>query len=294
VELDIIDSLEGEFMEIIRIDTLATVFIRPVEGVNAGLIHTQKGMILIDTTSSPAEIRTLFDDVDACLEEVRLVINTHSHSDHTWGNQAFTCPIMAHRLCLERMQYALKNEWSPEVLQSYLSDLEKNDHKKADDFRRTVKDLHITLPSEVFDEQFEGELGGLNYEVIHLGGHTPDLSVVWLPDSRVLFASDLIFQGRYPYIFDADIPAWIIRLNQLMEYDASAIIPGHGVMCGEAEIIDLRDYLQETWDLTTKHIRLGHGLDETATDPAYPRFAEQKYERLHQANIKYMYQQFVG
>jgi cyclase len=157
-----------------------------------------------------------------------------------------------------------------------------------------VKDLHITLPSEVFDEQFEGELGGLNYKVVHLGGHTPDLSVVWLPDSRVLFASDLIFQGRYPYIFDADIPTWIIRLNQLMEFDASAIIPGHGVMCGEVEIIALRDYLQETWELTTEHIRLGHDPDETATDPAYPHFAEQKYERLHQANIKYMYQQFIG
>jgi cyclase len=294
VELDIVYTLNGGFMEIIRIDSLATAFIRPVEGVNAGLIHTPKGMILIDTTSSPAEIKTIFKAVAAHLDEVRLVINTHSHSDHTWGNQVFTCPILAHRMCLERMQHDLKNEWSPEVLQSYLSDLEKTDPNKADCFRRTVKDLHITLPSEVFDERFEGELGGLNYEVIHLGGHTPDLSVVWLPDSRVLFASDLIFQGRYPYIFDADIPLWITRLTQLMEFSASAIIPGHGVMCGEAEIIALREYLQETWNLTTEHIRHGHSPDETAADQVYIRFADQKYERLHQANIKYMYKQLIG
>ena len=148
-------------MEIIRIDSVATAFIRPVEGVNAGLIHTREGMILVDTTSSAEEIIAIFKVVDASIEEVRLVINTHSHSDHTWGNQAFSCPILAHRSCLERMQSALSNEWSPEAFRSYLFDLEKTDPQKADEFRRTMKDLHITLPGEVFDERVERELGGL-------------------------------------------------------------------------------------------------------------------------------------
>ena len=281
-------------MDIIRIDSHATAFIRPQEGVNAGLIHTPSGMILIDTTSSPAEARGLLDAIGALISEVQMVINTHSHSDHTWGNQVFICPILAHRLCLERMKTALTNEWSPETFRSYLADLEKTDPKKADEFHTTVKDLHITLPDKVFDEQFDGELGGLNYQVIHLGGHTPDLSVVWLPESRVLFASDLIFQGRYPYIFDADIPAWIDRLNQLIKFDAAAIVPGHGVMCGETEIIYLRGYLQETWDLTAEHIHAGHSPEETAADPAFPIFHENKYERLHQANIRYMYKQLLG
>ena len=227
---------------------IATAFIRPVEGVNAGLIHTREGMISVDTTSSAGEIMGLLEAVDAQLDEVRLVINTHSHSDHTWGNQVFTCPILAHRACLERMQSALSNEWSLEELQAYISEVEKTDPQKADDFRRTVKDLHITLPGELFEDHYQGELGGVNFEVIHLGGHTPDLSVVWLPESRVLFASDLLFQGRYPYIFDADIPVWIQMLNQLMEFNATTIIPGHGVMCGEAEILYLRDYLQSTWE----------------------------------------------
>lgn len=192
------------------------------------------------------------------------------------------------------MQSAVENEWSQATLQAYLSDLKKTDLQKADEVRKVIKDLHITLPGMVFDERCEGEIGAVNYEVIHLGGHTPDLSVVWLPESRLLFASDLIFQGRYPYIFDADIPVWIARLNQLMEFNASAIIPGHGVMCGAAEIIALRQYLQETWDLTQEHIRQGHSIDEAAGDPAYPRFAEQKYERLHQANIRYIYRQITG
>ena len=280
-------------MEIIRIDSLVTAFIRPKEGVNAGLIHTPAGVILVDTTSSPAEARSLLEASGVSLEEVRLVINTHSHSDHTWGNQVFTCPILAHCSCLERMQVSIKEEWSQDEMQAYLSELEKTDLKKADELRNMLRDLRITLPSQVFDDRYAGELGGLKYEVIHLGGHTPDLSVVWLPESRILFASDLIFQGRYPYIFDADIPAWVARLGTLMEFNAAAIIPGHGVMCGESEILTLREYLQSTWELTAEHIRLGHSEDETATDPAYPRFPGEKYERLHQANIRYMYQQQI-
>jgi glyoxylase-like metal-dependent hydrolase (beta-lactamase superfamily II) len=278
-------------MDIIRIDSVATAFIRPVEGVNAGLIRTSQGVILIDTTSSPAEVKSLLDAVNVRLEEVQLVINTHFHSDHTWGNQIFTCPILAHRMCQGRMQSNLKKEWSSEEFQSYINELKATDPKKAEEFRETMNGLQIKLPDQLFEGRFEGELGGVKYEVIHLGGHTPDLSVVWLPEKRILFASDLIFQGRYPYIFDADIPIWINCLGRLLEFDARMIVPGHGVMCGEADIVALRQYLRVTWDLTAEHIRLDHSADESADDPTYPIFSENKYERLHQANIRYMYQQ---
>ena len=281
-------------MEITRIDSLVTAFIRPDEGANIGLIHTPKGMILIDTTSSPMDIRALLGFVDAGVEEVRMVINTHSHSDHTWGNQLFACPILAHRLCQERMRFSLKDEWSTKELLFYISDLKQEDPKKAEDFRMTVQGLQIKLPDQVFEERYEGELGGLSYAIIHMGGHTPDSAIVWLPEKRVLFASDLIFQGRYPYIFDADIPAWITALSRLREFEAEVIIPGHGRSCGEAEIIALGDYLQQTWELTDKHIRLGHDADETSADPAFPYFAAGKYERLHQANIRYMYEKLTG
>jgi cyclase len=113
--------------------------------------------------------------------------------------------------------------------------------------------------------------------------------VVWLPGEGILYTSDLLFQGRYPYVFDADIPVWIERLDTLLEFGASVIVPGHGVQCGAAEINTLRSYLHETWQRTAEHVRLGHSEDEAAADPSYPIFPGEKYERLHQANIKYMF-----
>jgi cyclase len=282
----------GGLMEIIRIDSLFAAFIRPEQGANVGLVHTAKGMILIDTTSYPSEMEALFEAEGINKQEVQMLINTHFHSDHTWGNQLFSCPILAQRLCRQRMQSSLKNEWRSEVIQAYITDLEKTDPKKAEAVRQNVKGLQIKLPDQVFDDHYHGELGGVKYEVIHMGGHTPDSSIVWIPEKKVLYASDLIFQGRYPYIFDADIPAWIGALSRLLEFEAEVIIPGHGERCGEAEINTLQNYLEVSWQLVMEHVIGGHSIDEAASDRAFPVFPGEKYERLHKDNIRAMYKKF--
>ncbi len=280
-------------MDIARIAPRFTAFIRPKEGANVGLIHTPQGLILIDTSSSPADIQALFTALGARAEEVRLVINTHSHSDHTWGNQVFACPILAHRLCQKLMKSALRRYWSPAALQAYLSTLEKTDLKKAREMHQVLETLQIKLPDQVFESHLQGELGGVNYELVHLGGHTPDCSIVWLPEEKILYASDLVFQGRYPYIFDADIPLWIEALDHLLEFDAKAVIPGHGVICGATEIRTIRSYLQHTWELTREHIQLGHGLKKTLAGDEFPVFPGEKYDLLHQANIRYMFRKLA-
>lgn len=118
--------------------------------------------------------------------------------------------------------------------------------------------------------------------------------MVWLPEAKVLFAGDLIFEGRYPYLSDADVPALIAALKRLPEFGAQAIVPGHGLLCGKAEIAALLDYLEVTWALTADHLAQGHSEDEAVADPSYPRYAERFAERLHEANIRVMYAQLAG
>jgi cyclase len=281
-------------MDLLNLDAQVCAFIRPEDGANVGLLHAEGGLLLIDTASSPAEIIHLLMAVDAQPQQVRQVINTHFHSDHTWGNQLFACPILAHCLCLERMRLNLQEEWSEGEFQAYLAELEQTNPQKAMQFRQTLEGLQIKLPDQVFEQQVNSEFSGLKYKVIHMGGHTPDSAIVWLPELGILFASDLIFQGRYPYLYDADIPEWIVALHRLREYPAQAIVPGHGVRCTPADIDYLINYLQETWDRVAEHIRLGHRLEETVADSAFPFFAVGKYEKLHRANIQYMYQQFIA
>lgn len=251
-------------------------------------------MVVVDTTSCAADVQTLLDAVEVSASEVRLVINTHSHSDHTWGNQLFACPILAHRLCREQMVTNLDGAWTSEALEAAIAERGKIEPDWARDMRKKLIGLRVTPPTETFENRRDLEIGGVRIEVIHFDAHTPDSAVVWLPEARVLFTGDLIFEGRYPYLFDADVPALIAALKRLPEFGAQVIVPGHGLLCGESEIAALLDYLEVTWARTAEHLARGHSADEAAADLSYPRYAEKAAERLHEANIRIMYTQLAA
>jgi cyclase len=279
-------------MEIAEVSPGVTAFVRLDEGANIGLIRTADGVVVVDTTSSPPDMQKLLDAAGVSASEARLVINTHSHGDHTWGNQLFDCPILAHRLCRERMVANLAGPWSAEAIETSIAEGEKTDPDWARETREKLADLRITLPTEVFDGRHELEIGGIRLEVIHFGAHTPGSVVVWLPEAKVLFAGDLIFEGRYPYLGDADVPALISALKRLPEFGAQVIVPGHGILCGEVEIAALVDYLETAWALTADHLAQGYSEDEAVADPNYPRYAEGTTERLRE-NIRVMYAQLA-
>jgi cyclase len=286
-------------MEVVELGQGAVAFLRPDAGANVGLIRTPEGAVLIDTTSCPADMRVLLDAVSLSPAEVVQVINTHQHSDHTWGNQLFACPILAHAKCRAAMAANLQGPWRLDEILASIEERGKTQPQWAAEMRHKIDapeegGLRITLPTETLDEKRELAIGGVRIEVIHLDAHSPGLCVVWLPEARVLYASDLIFEGRYPFIGDADVPEWISVLGRLSEFGAETVVPGHGVLCGEAEMDALRSYLHETWSRTIDHLTMGHSEDETAADVDYPRYAEGAAERYHEANIRMIYRSLGG
>jgi cyclase len=280
-------------MQLTRIDHDITAFLRPEKGANSSLIRTLEGVVVIDTTSCGSDIQHLLDAAEVLASEVCLVINTHMHSDHTWGNQIFACPILAHRLCYEGMVSSLAGPWKIEAIEASIAERGESDPQWASEMRAKVTGLRVTLPTETFEQRHDLEVGGVQIQVIHCNGHTPGSSVVWLPETRTLFAGDLVFEGRYPFIGDADIPSLIDALGRLPELGAATTVPGHGLLCGDQEIRSLADYLSTTWLRTADHIAQGHSADEAASDPGYPRYAEGAADRYHATNIRVMYARLV-
>ena len=129
--------------------------------------------------------------------------------------------------------------------------------------------------------------------MIHLGGHTPCSSVVWLPDESILFAGDLIFQGRYPFLATANIEKLMEALRFLPGLGAQVIVPGHGLLCGNEEVLKQLNYIETTWERTAEHVKKGHDLGEILLDQDYPRCSERGYEELHSWNIRVTYQQLT-
>jgi cyclase len=228
---------------------------------NCGMIHTADGVILVDTTARPVDIQACLASAGVLPEEMCLILLTHSHSDHTSGSPLFDCPVLAHKLTWQRIA------------------------------RRGSERAKKQMPTEVFEDRRELEVGGVKLEVIHAGGHTPGSSVVWLPEAGVLFAGDLIFEGRYPFLATADVPVLMEALRWLPSFGARVIVPGHGLLCGDKQVLDQLAYIESTWARTAEHISLGHTADEAAADPGYARCVGLGFEQLHVWNIEVVYRQ---
>lgn len=228
---------------------------------SCGMIRTTDGVILIDTTARPVDIGACLDSADITPDDVCLVLITHSHSDHTSGIPLFDCTILAHKLTYQRIR------------------------------KRGTERSKTQLPTDTFENRRVFEIGGINLEMIHVGGHTPGSSVVWLPNEQILFAGDLIFEGRYPFLATADVEKLMEALRWLPSLGARVIVPGHGVLCDNEEVLKQLKYIEITWECTVKHIERGHSLNEALKDPKYPRYSELGYEKLHPWNIKVIYHQ---
>ncbi len=248
-------------MEIYEVSPGVTAFIQHEEGSSSGLDKTSDGCVVVDTTSRPGDIQEFLAAVGVTPSDVCQVLITHSHSDHTSGIPIFNCPILAHKLTRHRIA------------------------------KRGTSRAEKQIPTQVFEDRRDLEIGGVRLEFIHTGGHTPGSSVVWLPETGVLFAGDLIFEGRYPFLATAKVPDLMKALKCLPAFGARVIVPGHGLLCGEDDVAGQLDYIEVSWARTKDHISQGHTLEETVKDSDYPRYSELGYPRLHEWNIEVMYRQ---
>jgi cyclase len=196
---------------------------------NAGVIVGSEGTVVVDTAATEARARVLRDAVHTISRKpVSILVNTHSHGDHTFGNSLFsdTATVVAHEHAAAEMAdhgLALTGLW-PEV-----------------NWGR----IELALPEVTYRDRMTLPSVGPRVELLHLGpGHTAGDTVVWLPDQRVLFTGDLVFSGATPFVLMGSLAGSLRVLDQLRALEALYVIPGHGPL-GGPELLDRNaDYLR--------------------------------------------------
>ncbi len=203
---------------------------------NAGFVITPDGVVVIDALGSPP----LADELIAAIRKitplpVRYVIVSHYHADHIYGLQSFKAAgatVIAHA----KGQAYLQSETARLRLQA-----------SREDMFPWIDETTRLVPA---DRWIEGattlRLGGLDFMLQPVGpAHTPEDIVVYVPQLKVLFAGDLVFRGRIPYVGQADSRQWIASLDRLLEFDAQVIVPGHGPISKtpREDLQITRDYL---------------------------------------------------
>lgn len=240
---------------------------------NAGCIVGATAATLIDTTGTEARARAFHAAVRRITSNpVNTLINTHAHGDHTHGNFMFApaAAIVGHERCRQEIiaTGSRAHALFPMV-----------------DFG----DCPVTPPFVTFTDRLTVYVDDLKVELIFVGpAHTTNDVIAWIPERRLLFSGDIIFNGGTPFALGGSVGGWLDALDVLASLGAETIVPGHGAVCGPEVIEDVRDYLHFIRDTAAKGMAAGVAPLDLALDLDLGRFGawhdtERLVPNLHRA-----------
>ena len=239
---------------------------------NAGIVIGDDGVLVIDPFQNEALGELLLSEVAKLTDlPVKYVLNTHFHFDHTGGNKAIKAqaiPIIGRGSIREDM-------------------LTKNQEY----------DPTPAVPNVIINDDSKIWLGDRVIELEEVAGHSGGTDVVaYIPDAKVLFAGDILFNEKFPYTADGDILAWEETLDYLIEkYSEATIVPGHGEVGDRYNLESLKGYLYELELMARKWQELGLSEAEAiASAGEIPEaYQDYRFQGLYPSNLKTAYQQIT-
>lgn len=200
-------------------DTRVHMF-RAGEEVDTFALITQRYLVIIDTMTTP-EMAT---DIMQSLQRIRqgrhlIVINTHAHYDHAWGNAIFADiesryagPIIGHA----KTRALLLGQESRDKLAEMQAQQPRLGHVK------------LAPPNITFTDGLQIDGGDLMLDLIPTPGHTEDHIAVWVPQIRLLFAGDAA-EHPFPHVTRAaDLPILRASLAKMQALAPHTVLPCHG------------------------------------------------------------------
>ncbi len=180
---------------------------------NSSFIITSKGIIVIDTGSSylyGKQLVKLIRTISS--KKIVYVINTHHHPDHFLGNQAF------------KNSKILATAYSKNYIQKNGNDYILN---LVNIIQYAMKETEVLAPTNILKDKYL-HLGNHKLRILYLKGHTSSDIALYDEKTKVLFASDLVFNNRIAATPHANIKQWIRSLSLLEKINYSYLVPGHG------------------------------------------------------------------
>jgi len=233
---------------------------------NSGLVFSGEHALLVDTLWDLALTRRMLDEARAIVAvEPEIVVNTHSDGDHVWGNQLLpgariVSTAAAKRLMtLDKPQDLRRMQRGGRLLAAVGSlpvplvgtlDVGRLPRLPLRTMGQELapfdwSEVELTLPAETFDGELTLDVGEREVQLIEVGpAHTEGDAVVWVPDVSVCFAADVLFIGCTPITWAGPVAAWLGAIDRVRSLGATTYVPGHGPVCGSAEVELLREYLE--------------------------------------------------
>ncbi|MGB2742631.1 MAG: MBL fold metallo-hydrolase [Cognaticolwellia sp.] len=240
-------------------------------GGNIGVLATDKGLLLVDDKFAP-----LAEKIESAMKgledkELKYIINTHFHGDHTGSNQFFShkAPIFAH-----------------ENVRSRLSS--KADHSAE------------SLPVVTYKDGITIYLDNEEVQLTHLPkGHTDGDTYVYFKKANVLHTGDLFFEVGFPFIdlkSGGSVKGYLASAKHMLKNmpDDVVIIPGHGKLTNKESLLAFAEMIAFSIDRVTLALAAGkseqqildEGIGEKYKHLSWAFITEEKWLKTLIADLK--------
>lgn len=225
------------------------------QGGNIGVCAGPDGLVVVDNQFLPLaeKIQAALDAMDS--GELRYMLNTHHHGDHTGGNEFFgdLAPIVAQENVRQRLE-------------------------KGGPGQQPAKE--VALPVITFQDELKLFVNGETIRLRHHADcHTDGDSVVWFEDSNVVHMGDLFFKDSFPFVDVAaggNVQNLITAIAAVLErvQDDTFIIPGHGALANREDLVHYHEMLRVSLEFVSERKRAGKSLQDMQKEGLGPDYRE--------------------
>ncbi len=202
------------------VDLGGTSYAYTAEGdPNTGVVVGESEVLVVDTQATPVMAQDVISRIRTVTDKpIRYVVLSHYHAVRVLGASAYGA------------QHIIASEDTRELI------VERGEQDFASEvgrfprlFRNVESIPGLTWPTLTFRGEMRLWLGTTEVHIFQPGrGHTRGDTVVWLPQSEVLFAGDLVEFGATPYTGDAYLSDWPATLERLAALRPRVLVPGRG------------------------------------------------------------------
>jgi glyoxylase-like metal-dependent hydrolase (beta-lactamase superfamily II) len=246
---------------------------------NSGLIVTSEGVVVLDALNSESVGKAEREAIaNAIRQPVRFLVSSTFHNNYSKGNVAYA------------------DVWriGHENYRADLLQLMQRENVSA-------QEQKSRLPNETFRNRVTLYLGGKEIQVRYLGrGHTRGDSIIYVPQDRIAYLSELFFAEQFLYIDDGYGLDWLKTLDAVETLGAEIFVPAHGPIPADPRetrqgLSRFRQMLVDIRDSVQKEIARGATEDQAVATIRWPQYEKmQGYNAQREVAVRRLYRQLTG
>ena len=207
---------------------------------------------------------------------ISYVIDSHTHDDHWLGNGFYKSKGATIVGSIAFKELAILD----------ITRMQRRISKEA------YKGTKQVIPSIFVDGETTLYIGNKKVIITSVNhkAHTNSDLLIYIPSKRILFAGDIVFNGRLPSLRDGDISGWIETLQKIKKMNVDYIVGGHGRLYTKDAVNFTYEYLTTLKQEILKHIENGDEIGDTVNAVTMLKYKNIPfYDSIHKQNIETAY-----